>query len=664
MMYYNDRKRATAFLPLFIFFLYFILSPGLFAQVVKDVDGKYGMAATAHPLATRAAIDILAKGGNAVDAAVAAAFAIGVVEPDGSGLGGGGGMVICLANEKKNVFINYYQRTSFDVEKLAFDFDKDKKTAKSILVPGNVAGLITALENYGTLPIATVIEPALRYAREGFPADETLSKIILDNSEVLGKYPVTSEIFLPGGFPLAQGDTLRQPLLAATLEQIALHGKKGFYEGAVAEQIVKDVTDNGGLITLRDLREYEPVISEPLVGRYRGNKILTSPPPLSGASVIEGLNILENGNLEEWGHFSTSAKSLHFLAETFKRVSADRSVHLGDPKFSSIPVKGLISKAYAKERFADIDMGKVNPAENKSVKAGNPLKYNSSKSPAKVKKTEAAKPDSDADVDSDNDQQDDEAMPTNTPWKNDKFDNFGKKKHNQTETPVESPKEEDSTRVIGDKDQMDSYLNHVSDTTFAQLAETSGEGGHTTHLCVADKYGNMVSLTQTIGNFFGSGLCAAGVLMNNGLVNFSAVSEKNRIQPGKQPRSSISPTIILSQDDKPYIALGSPGAGRIIPTVTQLIVNLIDFKMNITDANNAPRMYSQKFDEKLYIEGRVPVEVRTELEQKGHHIQVYDDFDLFFGGAQIVSYDAATGQFYGSADKRRGGSAGASGSGD
>ena len=571
-------------------------------------------------------------------------------------------MVICLAKENKNVFINYYPRASYDVEKLSYDFDKDKKSAKSILVPGTVAGLLTALENYGTLPVATVIQPALQYAREGFPADETLSKIILDNSEILGKYPVTSDIFLPGGFPLAQGDTLRQPLLAATLEQIALHGKKGFYEGEVAERIVKDVTDNGGLITLRDLREYEPVVSEPLQGRYRGVKILTSPPPLSGASVLEALNILELGNLAEWGHFSTSEKSLHFLAETFKRVSADCGAHLGDPKFNAIPVRGITSKAYAKERFADINMGKVSPSENKLVKSGNPLKFNAS---TKVKKSESAGTTTDEEVDTDNDQQDDEAMPTSTPWKNERFDNWGKKKHIQTETPAPNVKsKDDTTNVIDDKDRMDTQLMNQNDPRLAQLAETSGEGGHTTHLSIADKYGNMVSLTQTIGNFFGSGLCAAGVLMNNGMVNFSAVSEKNRIQPAKQPRSSISPTIILNQNDKPYIALGSPGAGRIIPTVTQLILNLTDYKMNITDANNAPRMYSQKFDEKLYVEGRVPVEVRTALERKGHHIQVYDDFDLFFGGAQIVMYDAETGQFYGSADKRRGGSAGASGSGD
>ena len=170
----------------------------------------------------------------------------------------------------------------------------------------------------------------------------------------------------------------------------------------------------------------------------------------------------------------------------------------------------------------------------------------------------------------------------------------------------------------------------------------------------------MVSLTQTIGNFFGSGLSACGVLMNNGLVNFSAISEKNRIQPGKQPRSSIAPTIVLDQNGKPYIALGSPGAGRIIPTVAQIILNLLDYKMTIKEANDAPRMFSQKFDEKLYIEGRIPQEVRTAMERRGHQIQVYDNFDLFFGGAQLVLYDAQSGLFYGSADKRRGGSAGTS----
>ena len=658
MIFNNKKNRLQAFLPAVIFFLFTLLSPA-FAQVQKDVNGSSGMAATAHPLATRAATEIMAKGGNAVDAAVAAAFAIGVVEPDGSGLGGGGGMVISLVDQKKNIFINYYPRSSENVEKLAFDFDKDKKTAKSILVPGTVAGLIAALEKFGTLPIATVLEPAISYAKNGFPVDETLSKIILDNSEVLQKYPATSAVYLPEGFPLGQGDTLRQPLLAATLEQIAQHGRSGFYEGPVAEQIVKDVTDNGGMITLNDLKNYQAVVTEPLVGKFRGYKILSSPAPLSGASVIEGLNILELGNLAEWGHFSTSDKSLHFLAETFKRVSADRSSFLGDPLFSNIPVKGLISKAYAKDRYATIDFDQVNPAENKQVKSGNPSKYNSESShqAPKAQKVESARPDSDVDVD--NDDQDDEVMPSSKLWKNDKFDNWGKKKHKPQDAVVPNV-QADTTDKVDDKDHMDTQMYQMNDEQYALLAEASGEGGHTTHLSIADKEGNMVALTQTIGNFFGSGLSSSGVLFNNGLVNFSAISEKNRIQPGKQPRSSISPTIILDKDDKPFIALGSPGAGRIIPTVTQIILNLLEYKMNITDANNAPRMYSQKFDEKLYIEGRVPVDVRDAMVKRGHQIAVYDDFDLFFGGAQIVMHDSETGQFYGSADKRRGGSAGGS----
>ncbi len=655
MMLYNDRKSAIAFFSVFILFLFFLTGPAVYAQNDKDVNGNYGMAATAHPLATKAATDILAKGGNAVDAAVAAAFAIGVVEPDGSGLGGGGGMVICLADGSKSVFINYYPRSSENVAKLSFDFDSDKKTAKSILVPGTVAGLLAALDAYGTMKVATVIEPAIRYARDGFPVDETLSKIILDNSEVLGKYPATSEIFLPGGFPLGQGDTLRQPLMAATLEQIALHGAKGFYEGDVAKNIVKEVTANGGMMTENDLRTYEPVISEPLQGKFRGYKILTSPPPLSGASVIEGLNILEQGNLVEWGHFSTSDKSLHFLAETFKRVSADRSTFLGDPKFNLVPVKGITSKSYAKERYADIDMGKVSPSENRMVKAGNPLKFNSKST--KVQKVEKSATD---EFDIESDAQDDEGLQPSKTWKSERFDNWGKKKQKRVTAPS-FKQQPDTSNAIKDDDKMDTFNSGRTESPYTLVAESSGEGGHTTHLSVADKQGNMVSLTQTIGNFFGSGLSASGVLLNNGLVNFSAVSEKNKIQPGKQPRSSISPTIILDKEGRPWIALGSPGAGRIIPTVTQIILNLLEYKMNIMDANNAPRMYSQKFDEKLYLEGRIPVSVREALAQKGHQIQVYDDFDLFFGGAQIVMHDPETGIFYGSADKRRGGSAGASG---
>ncbi|MCE1189491.1 MAG: gamma-glutamyltransferase family protein [Ignavibacteria bacterium] len=643
-----------------LFVLLLTFSGGLYAQNEKSVSSKEGMTATAHPLATKAAQEMLSKGGNAVDAAVAAAFAIGVVEPDGSGLGGGGGMVIYLNKLKKSVFINYYQCASKDVANSTFKLNVDKNNAKTILVPGTTAGLLAALEKYGTLPRSVVLGPAIRYAKEGYPIDETLSKIILDNSTSLQGCKATAANFLPEGFPLGQGDTLRQPELAVTLTKISDLGKKGFYEGDVAKQIVDEVNAEGGVMTMEDLSGYEPVISEPVRGSYRGYTILSTPAPLSGTSVLEALNIVENVDLGSWGHFSTSAKSLHLLAETFKRVSSDRSSYLGDPRYSTIPTKGLLSKDFAKDRFASIDLTAVNPPRNADVKSGNVQLYN--KTAPKQKPVEAKEKSVKQQVDAadDVDDNDNDINSSSQKNKNPRFDYWGKQKVKSTGNPVNvtEPEVKDTSDKVNDQDKLESLLNTENNQELTALTEPIFEGGHTTHLCVADKEGNMVSLTQTLGNFFGSGVSAAGVLLNNGMVNFSANSDKNKIEPGKRPRSSISPTIILDKEGKPWIAIGSPGAGRIIPTVAQLIMNIIDFKMSINDANLAPRMYSQKFDENLYVESRVTPQVRETLEKMGHKVVVYGDFDLFFGGAQIIMFDSATGLFYGSADPRRGGTAG------
>jgi gamma-glutamyltranspeptidase / glutathione hydrolase len=606
------------------------------------VKVKEGTVATAHPLASEAAMEMLHKGGNAVDAAIAAAFAIGVVEPDGSGLGGGGGMVIYLAKEKKSIYINYYQRASEKINEIDFDPSKDKNSPNSILVPGTVSGLTLALEKYGTLPLNDVLQPAIRFAKLGFPVDETLAKIILDNISAVQKCPATSAIFTPDGFPVVQGDTLRQPELAATLQLISQFGRKGFYEGDIAQKIVDGITQNGGIITLNDLKNYQAIISEPVSGTYRGYQVLSADVPQSGACIIEALNILENENLTVMGNYSTNANSLHFVAETFTRVYSDRSAFIGDPKFVSVPVNGLLSKDFAKERYSMINMGVVEPREYRKTESGNPFKFNNGTSKNNNKVIQA---DTKDDTWTD---EDDEGASSYRKWGNDKFDTWGKS-NSKNKGNKESKSEKTDTlklKKISDEDNLESSLIPVQDF----------EGGHTTHLCVIDKEGNAVALTQTLGNFFGSGFSVAGVLFNNSMSNFSATSQINNVEPGKQPRSSIAPTIIL-KEGKPFLALGSPGAGRIVATVVQLIVNVIDFGMNADDANKAPRFFCQKFDDYLHLENRFPESERAELEKKGHHLKIYGDFDLYFGGAQLILVDPVTGDYHGSADPRRGGTA-------
>ena len=538
-------------------------------QPAAPVSGKNGMVATAHPLASAAAIDMLKMGGNAVDAAVAAAFTIGVVEPDGSGLGGGGGMVIYLKKENKSIFINYYGRSSENAESLDFNSARDAHTAKSIGVPGTVAGLLTAHEKYGSLPLKVILEPAIRHAENGFNVDNTLAKLIMDNVEVIMGDPVTASVFLDDGFPRMEGDLLVQKELGQVLRTIGEKGKDGFYKGKLAEEFVKGIQDRGGVLTLNDFASFEAEITKPIMGKYRGYDVLTANLPQSGISLVEGLNMLENYDLKASGHFSESARTLHIIAETEKLVSADRYQFLGDPDFVEVPVEGLASMEYAKERFNSIDQNKLDPPTYRKTAYGNPFKYS-------------------------------------------------------TKSEVPEPE--------------------------LELA-----GGHTTHLSVVDKDGNAVALTQTLGLFFGSAQTVSGVLFNSAMTNFSYNADNvNYMRNSKRCRSSITPTIIL-KDKAPFLVIGSPGAGRITATVIELVVNIIDFDMDVTAANLAPRFYCQKFEDYIHMESGIKPEVRAELEKMGHNIKVYEGIDLFFGGAQMIYIDPETGLFTGSADKRRGG---------
>ncbi|MHC1738126.1 MAG: gamma-glutamyltransferase family protein [Ignavibacteriaceae bacterium] len=590
--------------------------------------GNEWMISTAHPLASEAADEMLKLGGNAIDAAVAAAFAIGVVEPDGSGIGGGGAMVVYLKKQDKYIFINYYMKASEDVNKLDYNFGSDARIVKSVLVPGTVAGLTEALEKYGTLPLSTVLKPAIRYAEEGFPIDKTLASLILDNVSRIQQYDATANIFLSDGFPLMEGEILVQTELANTLKKISAEGRDGFYKGAIAEQLVKDINEAGGTITINDFHNYKPQISNPLMGTYRGFQVIAAGLPQSGLSVIEALNILENQDMKKFGHYSTNEDALHLLAETLRRVYADRAAYLGDPKFSYVPVNGLLSKRFARVRFDDIDMNYANPKEYRKTKEGNPNPYDKEGEEVEVKRT----------TDEEeyfNDDPDDEENAGKR--ENQLFDSWGRMKKEKKETNKDKQEKKETQKNIDDLDE-------------------DFDGGHTTHLCVVDKEGNMVSLTQTLGVFFGSSFSSCGVLLNSSMSNFGQLSEINIPKPNKQPRSSIAPTII-TKDGKPFLIIGSPGAARIIATVVQLIVSIIDFNMGVQEANDAPRMFCQKLDDYLYLEGRIPEAVRNGVESKGHNLRVLGDYDLFFGGAQMIMIDWDNHKFFGSADVRRGGMA-------
>lgn len=556
-------------------FTFFILIvTGCFSVSIaqESAVGKNGMVATAHPLASMAAIEMLKSGGNAVDAAIAAAFAIGVVEPDGSGLGGGGGMVIYLKDRNESYYINYYARASERGSESGYSGSKDAHTAKAICVPGTVAGLTMAHEKFGTLSLSKILEPAIRYASEGFEIDATLAKLILDNIETIMADEVTMNIFCEDGFPLMEGDQIIQKELAKTLSIIAKEGRKGFYEGELAESMVQGITERGGVLTMRDFASYEAQFTTPLQGTYRGYEVLAANVPQSGLCLIEALNILENYDLKNAPHYSESAEVLHLIAETERFVYADRTAYLGDARVAGVPINGLISKEYGTQRFHQINKEKLDPPRYRDVEEGNPYPF--------VKK---------------------EKVP-----------------------------------VV-----VEEYL--------------SGEG-HTTHLSVIDKEGNCVALTQTLGLFFGSGQTVNGVLLNCAMTNFAYRTKTsiNLYKDGKQSRSSIVPTVIL-KDGEPFLIAGSPGAARIIATVIEVVINMVDYEMNVEEANLAPRFFVRDSEDFLYLESGIRPEVRTKLEEMGHTLRVYEGIDLFFGGVQMIHINPEDKLYYGSADQRRGG---------
>lgn len=558
------------------FTLLILIFTGFFSiSIAQDTPvGENGMVATAHPLASEAAIEILKNGGNAIDAAVAAAFAIGVVEPDGSGLGGGGGMVIYLKDKNESYYINYYARASERASKSGYSGSKDAHTAKAICVPGTVAGLTMAHEKFGTLPLSKVLEPAIRFASEGFEIDATLARLILDNIETVMVDEETINVFCEDEFPRMEGEIIVQKELAKTLSIIANEGREGFYKGELAESMVQGIAERGGVLTLNDFASYEAQFTRPVYGTYRGYEIVSANAPHSGLCLIEALNILENYDLKNAPHYSESAKVLHFIAETERFVYADRTAYLGDPRVADVPVSGLISKEYAKKRFNQINQEKVDPPIYRDIEEGDPFPFSKDKG-------------------------------------------------------------------VHSKDEANSLLD-----------------GHTTHMSIIDKDGNCVALTQTLGLFFGSGQTVNGVLFNCAMTNFSYFNKSsvNLFKDGKQSRSTIMPTIIL-KDGKPFLIAGTPGAARIISTLIEVVINMIDFEFSVEDANLAPRFFVRDNEDFLYMESGIQPEVRAELEKMGHTIRVYEGTDLFFGGVQMIYVNPEDGRFYGSADKRRGGKA-------
>ena len=526
----------------------------------RDAIAANGMVASAKPEVSEVGVEIMKKGGNAIDAAVAVAFALGVVEPNASGLGGGGFMLIRFAETGEVVFLDFREVAPMNAREDMYPIDEDGKVIDdsktvgglAVAVPGEVAGLLAAHEKYGKLSREEVIQPAIDLAENGFVVTRNFEGILTDNFEKINRFEATKEIYLKDGLPYKEGDIIKNPDLAETLRIIAMEGRDGFYKGPVAEDIVKSVQEAGGIMTLEDLANYEVKFRQPVRGTYRGYEIISAPPSSSGGThVIQLLNMLENYDMAALGH--NTVESLHIWSEASKLMFADRAEYMADTDFVEVPLAGLASKEYAKELVQKIDLNKA----SEEVTFGDPYKY---------------------------------------------------------------------------------------------------ESGSTTHLSVMDKEGNIVAITKTINYFFGSGVTVKGrgFVLNNEMDDFNArPGTSNSVQPGKRPLSSMTPTIVL-KDGRPFMAVGSPGATRIITTVAQIISNVIDHGMDIQEAINAARMYNMSGT--LSLEGRIPEEVIKGLEELGHEVDVRADLDLYFGGAQCIMM-LESGELHGGGDPRRDGQA-------
>jgi gamma-glutamyltranspeptidase / glutathione hydrolase len=516
---------------------------GLYAPPAADsihpVFAEKGMVVAQEKTAARVGADILRRGGNAIDAAVATGFAMAVTYPRAGNIGGGGFMVIHSADRHEDIAIDYRETApAATTPGIFLGTDGKPNTAKSrdsalgIGVPGTPAGLALALQQYGSgkFSLAQLLQPAIDLARTGLPITDDTADTLPDWHRRLTRWPSATKIFSRAdGSPLREGDALIQTDLAATLSAIAAQGPRGFYEGEVAEKLVRAIGEAGGIITLDDLKSYQPVIRTPVRGSYRGYEIVSMPQPSSGGVVlVETLNILEGFPMQDMKQ--GTAPSLHVMIEAMKRAYADRARYLGDPAFVSAPVATLLTKEYAAKQRAGIDPDHA------------------------------------------------------TPW------------------------------------------------TDALSALPPREGSNTTHFSAVDSFGNAVSNTYTLNFSYGVGLVAegTGVLLNNELDDFTAAPgasnayglvgfEANLPGSGKRPLSSMSPTIVL-KDGKPVLVTGSPGGSRIISTVLQVTVNVIDYHMDVAAAVAAPRLHHQWLPDEVRIERGFSEETLAALRAKGHHV--------------------------------------------
>jgi len=500
----------------------------------QPARAKHGMVVAMEGIAADVGVSVLQKGGNAVDAAVAVGFALAVTHPFAGNIGGGGYMLIRLA-DGRSTFIDFRERAP---EKSSRNMYLDAKGAltkdsiegwRSPGVPGTVRGFEMALSKYGKRRWADVVAPAIELASKGYPVSYALAES-LKGSRSLAASPESKRIFQKNGAFYDAGDALVQPELAQTLERIARNGPNEFYEGDTARRLADEMAKHGGIISVADLKNYKAIERTPLSGTYKGYTIVTAPPSSSGGiALLEMLGILEGTNYEKAG--AGSASAIHYVAEAMRRAYADRNEYVGDPDFVKVPIAGLLDRAYLAKLRASVDPERATPSD--AVRPGSPV----------------------------------------------------------------------------GSEQME-----------------------TTHYSVVDAEGNAVAVTYTLNGGYGNGITVPGLgfLLNNEMDDFAAKpgtpnmfglvqGEANAIAPGKRPLSSMTPTIVV-KDGKLFMTVGAPGGSRISTAVLQVILNVIDFGMNVQDAVDAPRFHHQWLPDKLSVERGISPDTVAILKSHGYDV--------------------------------------------
>jgi len=529
-----------------------------YGSIHHPTIGRDGMVVSQNKIAARIGAEILRKGGNAVDAAVAVAIAETLTLPRAGNIGGGGYMLVYNAKDKSTTAIEYYGQAPLAVTPdLLLDangkFDRAKVLSfKGVTVPGTVAGLYEAHNRFGKLPWAKLIQPTIDLATKGIVMSDDESIALAARKAQMAKDPsgaAAKLYFKKDGSPYQPGDVFKNPDLVWTLKQIQAHGADGFYKGPVAEKIVAAMKANGGIISMEDLASYKANVLAPIWSSYRGYTIAYMPPTSAASSVAEAMNILEQFPVAQYGQGNVA--TMHLIAEALKIVTVDRRYSGGTPQWHT-PAKGLASKDFAKERAKLISMDRS--LDGKTLPPLDPGPY---------------------------------------------------------------------------------------------------ESRDTTHLAVADKDGNVVTNTYTLSDSFGAHVVAPGTgfLLNNSLGNFDWGSRSsslgNKIEPGKRAQSTISP-IIVFKDGKPWVATGTPGGGTILATMVQMLVNVIDFNLNIAEAAERPRVYQSGADGPLQLEESIPEDQVAGLKAKGHKVER----SQIIGSTQSIMI-GRDGVFYGAADTRR-----------